>query len=87
MKITRLYISNVLGVEELEIAPGNITTISGKNGAGKSSTLKAVQNILGGGSLSEIRNVNSDAPPEIVLHMESDAGEIIVKKTAKNHNC
>ena len=35
MKVNKLKISNILGLDELEIKPGNIVTISGQYGAGK----------------------------------------------------
>ena len=41
--IKRVTIQNFLGIEELDVQPGKVTILTGKNGAGKSSFLKAIQ--------------------------------------------
>jgi DNA repair exonuclease SbcCD ATPase subunit len=86
MKILHATIRNVLGITELEMNPGNVTVIKGRNGRGKSSAMKSIQSAIGGGaSLAELKNIHSDEKPEIVLHLESEEGtEYIVKKTAKS---
>ena len=49
MKILKFKAINYKGIKELEIIPdGNLVIISGKNGAGKSSTLDGIKNILAG---------------------------------------
>lgn len=50
MKINKIRISNILGIDHLEFEPGQITEISGKNGSGKTSILEAVKNSLKGGT-------------------------------------
>ncbi len=42
-KIQLLSVSNVIGIEEIEVQPGHVTVIKGKNGLGKSSILKSIQ--------------------------------------------
>lgn len=54
MRVERLQISKFMGVEELEYAPGKVTVISGDNGQGKSSVLKAIQVALGGGGAAKL---------------------------------
>jgi hypothetical protein len=50
VKATRIFIKNILGIEELEIKPGGkITRISGENGTGKTSVIEAIKSILEGG--------------------------------------
>jgi DNA repair exonuclease SbcCD ATPase subunit len=49
MKITHIRIHNVLGIESLEIKPGAITEIKGRNGAGKTSVLSALRAVFEGG--------------------------------------
>ena len=41
--IQRVTIQNFLGIEELDVQPGKVTILTGKNGAGKSSFLKAIE--------------------------------------------
>lgn len=49
MKVLKINIKNILGLEALEIEPGSITEISGKNGSGKTSCLDAIRAALGSG--------------------------------------
>ena len=52
MKILKFQAENVRGIKVVEIAPdGDIVTLSGKNGAGKSSVLDSIQATLCGGDL------------------------------------
>jgi len=68
MKVTRLSIQNILGIDTLEISPGQITTISGGNGVGKTSVLEAIKAALGGGNdASLIRNGSDSAKVVLVL--------------------
>ena len=46
MKISKIHIQNVLGIEELDIEPGRVTKISGKNGKGKTSILEAIKSVF-----------------------------------------
>lgn len=48
-KITKLDIKNFLGIEELSLEPGKVNIIRGKNAAGKTSIIKAIQAATGGG--------------------------------------
>lgn len=43
MTIKRIKISNFLGIEELEVAPGKVNLISGGNRQGKTSLLEAIE--------------------------------------------
>lgn len=57
MRVSRITLSNILGIEELDFAPGAITKISGRNGKGKSSVLEGIRSIIAGGhDASLIRN-------------------------------
>lgn len=47
MKIQRVKISNVLGIEDLEIKPGSVTLIEGANATGKTSVLEALRTAFG----------------------------------------
>lgn len=46
MQISKIKISNILGVAELELSPKGFTEISGPNGTGKTSILEAVKSVL-----------------------------------------
>jgi len=43
LKVSHVRIQNVLGIAELEFAPGGFTEISGANGSGKTSTIEALR--------------------------------------------
>lgn len=49
MKVSRIVYHNVLGLEDLDVRPGKVTIIEGKNGAGKSSVIEPLLNLTEGG--------------------------------------
>ena len=49
MKVLKISIKNILGLDALEIEPGSVTKISGQNGSGKTSCLDAIRAALGSG--------------------------------------
>lgn len=49
MKITLVEIRNILGLESLDLKPGAVNIISGRNGAGKTSLLEALRAAFRGG--------------------------------------
>ena len=74
LRIVRVGIRNVLGIEELEFRPQKVTTVTGANGAGKTSVLAAIRAALGGGHDATLLRAGADAG-EIVLVL-SDGTEI-----------
>lgn len=49
LKVSKIKIENILGIEELEFSPGKVTVIDGRNGSGKTSAIEAVKAALSGG--------------------------------------
>ena len=49
MRIAKISITNVLGIDHLEFSPGAFTSIEGGNNTGKSSTLEAIKGLFKGG--------------------------------------
>lgn len=85
MKIISVKFENVLGVKEFALDLGQITEISGRNAEGKTSILSALLNVIGGGSLSDIRNVKSEEPARIQMHLrDGDGINYVVDKTEKS---
>jgi len=76
MRVSKIKISNILGIESMEINPGQITKIEGKNGAGKSSALEAIKAVLKGGHQAELLRNGADEG-EVVLVL--DDGRTITK--------
>jgi energy-coupling factor transporter ATP-binding protein EcfA2 len=77
LRAVRIQVRDVLGAREFSIAPGKINLISGANGTGKSSALKAVETALGGGNLSRLARIDPDGKetePEVVLVLAADDG-------------
>jgi hypothetical protein len=69
MKLKRLSITNVLGIEHVDIEPGNIVTISGENGSGKTSIIEALKSGLGGGHDASLLRSGAEEG-QIVLILE-----------------
>lgn len=74
MRVQRLRISQVLGIDELEIEPGNVTVAEGANGAGKSSLIEALRSVVHGGHDATLVRHGADAG-EVVLLLD-DGTEI-----------
>ena len=49
MRVSKIKIRNILGIEDLEFSPGAVTTISGANSTGKTSVLEALKSVILGG--------------------------------------
>lgn len=54
MPLTRLEIENILGIERLDIVPGTLTVVAGRNGVGKTSFLESVRFLMLGGNDSSL---------------------------------
>lgn len=74
MQISRIKISNILGVEELDFSPAGFTEIAGPNGSGKTSVLEAVKAALQGGHDATLLRKGADKG-EVVLVLD-DGTEI-----------
>lgn len=71
MKVQRVKISNILGVESLEFDTGRVTVIEGANGVGKSSVLEALKSCLLGGHNASLLRQGADKG-ETVLLLDDD---------------
>lgn len=71
MQISRVKISNILGIEELTYDAGRINLVRGANGEGKSSFLSAITGALGSGSTAKLLRNGTDQG-EIVLLLDDD---------------
>lgn len=80
MKIAKIYISNILGIEERELVPsGKLNLIKGKNAKGKTSMIKSLQAALSGQSVKEATLLRNGATEgEIVLELTD--GTVINKR-------
>ena len=82
MKISRLEIENIKGIEHIYLQPGTVTVISGANGSGKSSIIDAVMAVFEGGSdPSWLRNGANKG--RVVIEITDDDGKPVatIKKT------
>lgn len=79
MQLSRVKMSNILGIDSLEFEAGQYIEIRGRNGTGKTSVLEGIKSGLkGGNDVTLIRNGESTG--EVVL--EFDNGMILQKTMA-----
>lgn len=74
--ISKIRISNILGIDQLELIPGSFNLITGKNGQGKTSIIEAIKAALKGGHDATLLRAGAEEG-EIVL--ELDDGRSIEK--------
>ncbi len=70
MRVKRLSITNILGIEHVDIEPGSVTEISGANATGKTSIIEALKAGLGGGAHDATLLRQGAAEGQIVLVLE-----------------
>lgn len=80
MKVSKISIRNVMGVESLDITPGSVTVISGANGTGKTSVLEALKSVVDGGSDATLIRKGQTAGEVVWL---LDDGRTIRKRIAQ----
>lgn len=79
MKIIKLEVENIKRVRAITISPtGDVVIVGGKNGAGKSSTLDAIEMALGGGKTIPQEPVRHGARKARVV---VDLGDVVVERT------
>lgn len=88
LHVSRITVKNILGIEALSIAPGQVTVIEGGNGAGKTSVLEALKAIVQGGhDATLLRHGESTGLVALVLDddtvvekvVESDKSRLVVE--------
>lgn len=82
MRVQKIKIQNILGLESLEIEPGAITQITGENGSGKTSCLDAIRCALSGGSDATLLRQGAEHG-EVILLLD-DGTQIERKITASD---
>lgn len=70
IRVSAIRISNVLGIQEIEIRPGALTLIEGRNGVGKTSILESIRACLGGGNDVTLLRQGAEAG-EVVLELDN----------------
>lgn len=76
MRVAKIKITNILGIEELEIDPGAITVLEGRNGVGKTSTIEAIRSVVEGGHDGTLLRNGADVG-EVVLVLDD---ETVIRK-------
>lgn len=75
MKIARLRITNVLGIDEIDIAPKDVNLVAGSNGQGKSSMLTAIE------AAFRTKNIDPtiirEGQPKAEILIELDSGQTV----------
>ena len=83
MRVSKIRLSNYMGVQELSIRPGKLTVIAGKNGSGKSSVLSAIRNALGGKGHDATLIRNGSKQADVILDLD-DGIEVRERITAED---
>lgn len=71
MNVSRISIKNILGIDALEFRPGHVTTVTGRNGTGKTSTIESVKAALKGGHDATLLRKGADKG-EVVIVFDND---------------
>ena len=80
-RISSITVENVLGIERLEVRPGTVTVVSGRNGAGKTSFLEAIRSLMRGGHDASL--LRRGAARGLVRFVREDGVELTKKITAE----
>jgi hypothetical protein len=82
LKLSRLIVKGVLGVDESTIDLDTITVLSGENASGKSSHMAAIRSALGidRTSLARLTHVGSEEKPSVEVILVGDDREVHVSR-------
>lgn len=83
IKISRIHLTNFLGVKDAEITPGAITLISGENGTGKTSIIEGIKSVFGAGKASTLIN-NESEEAQVGLAFDNDV--VATRRITKTEN-
>src|ERR1019366_1501953 len=78
MKVTSISLKNIGRIDELEIKPGTITRITGRNGSGKTSALNGVLAALDAPSGTLVRNGEQEG--EVVIVFDDGADGLVIDR-------
>lgn len=81
-RVSSITVENVLGLEKLEVKPGAVTLVTGRNGQGKTSFLEAIRSVLRGGHDASL--LRRGAEKGAVRIVREDGVEILKRITAKS---
>ncbi|HNX38310.1 MAG TPA: hypothetical protein PKI15_08135 [Candidatus Cloacimonadota bacterium] len=77
MKAHKIKLLNIMGIDNIEITPGNFTIISGHNAAGKTSIVEGILSVVKGGHDATLLRSGQDKG-EIVIELDDET--VIQKK-------
>ena len=83
MRVAKITIRNILGIEEMELQPGAITVIKGQNAAGKTSVIEAIKAVMQGGHNATLLR-QGELVGEIVLEMSD--GMLLRKRVTEGRS-
>jgi hypothetical protein len=81
MRVSKISIRNILGIEALEITPGNLTRIEGKNGTGKTSVLEAIRSLVGGGHDAQLLRKGTKKGEVVLVIDHPEHGPLVARKS------
>lgn len=67
MRVKQIRIHNILGIDDLDIRPGAVTKITGKNGTGKTSILEALKSLIDGGHDASLIRKGADSGEVVIV--------------------
>lgn len=84
MKVTRIKLHNVMGIEDISIETGKVTLVSGKNATGKTSIMSGICSIIKGGHDAQLLRVGESEGEAVIVF--DDGTELSKKITADKSN-
>lgn len=81
MRVSKISIRNVLGIEALDITPGNLTRIEGANATGKTSVLEAIRSLVGGGHDAQLLRKGCKKGEVVLVIDHPEHGPLVARKS------
>jgi len=80
MQAAQLTVQNILGVELVKLELGKLTVLTGHNGAGKTSVMEAIRNLVSGGTDATLVRKGQSAGEAVLVLANEDGSPLTIRK-------